>query len=207
MKALNLTGERFGRLTVIEKCKILKYTGWVCLCDCGNTTKVYTNALRMGNTKSCGCLHKENTSKAVKKHGKSGLGKSPEYNTWLCMRHRCRTHPRYYGRGIKVCEQWNDFSNFLKDMGARPTPNHSIERKDNNSDYCPENCSWETIHTQSRNKRNTVTITRNGKTMCAKDWDAELGFRPGTIAARRYLGWTNERALTQKVRFNPKTKK
>ena len=204
MKALNLEGERFGRLVVIGPCRILKYTGWVCRCDCGNITKVYTNALKRSNTKSCGCLQRENTSKARRKHGASGLGISAEYNTWVCMRNRCRTHPGYHGRGIKVCERWNDFECFLQDMGARPSPQHSIERKDKNGDYSPENCSWETIKSQNRNKRNNVWITHNGKTMCSRDWEIEMGLKKGTIANRLHLGWTKERAITQKLKARTK---
>jgi hypothetical protein len=204
MKALNLVGEKFGRLSVISSCKISQYTGWICRCDCGNITQAYTNSLRTGNTKSCGCLQKERTSIARKKHGMSGVCKTAEYNTWLCMRNRCRTNPLYSGRGVKVCNRWNDFDNFLKDMGPRPTPYHSIERRDNNGDYCPENCSWETSKTQSRNKRNNITITHNGKTMIARDWDAELGFRPGTVTGRLYLGWTKQRAVTQKLKHRSK---
>lgn len=129
---------------------------------------------------------------------------SPEYRTWLHIKHRClnpanKRWDRYGGRGITVCDRWKDsFENFLGDMGLRPSPDHQIERIDNDGDYTPENCTWATRADQARNRRRTRLVTWDGRTMCLKDWAAELGIRYRTLHARIVdYGWSVERAFTK----------
>lgn len=130
--------------------------------------------------------------------------KSPEYLAWQNMRARCNrpSHPSYAaygGRGIKVCERWDDYANFLADMGRRPGPGYSIERKDNNGPYSPENCRWATEPEQRRNTRKTRVLTFNGKTQCLTDWAAEIGISLDGLRARLQAGMSAEEALTRPV--------
>lgn len=126
----------------------------------------------------------------------------PEYATWVGMLQRCTNpkNPRYYrygGRGIKVCDEWwNSFENFYEDMGAKPGPNYSIERKDNNGDYCKENCVWATKLEQANNMSTNNLITYQGKTQTIAQWARELKQSASLISNRLCHGWDVERALT-----------
>jgi len=159
-KALELTGQRFGRLTVKKKVEEdnRHNINWLCQCDCGNITKVDGSALKRGVTQSCGCLHREIVSKIKHGHAKKGM-QTKTYKIWRGMRSRCNnpkvTCYKYYGgRGITICDRWNDFRNFLADMGKRPK-GMTIDRKNNNGDYEPGNCRWATYQEQSHSSRQT----------------------------------------------------
>lgn len=131
----------------------------------------------------------------------------PEYTVWADMRRRClnttrKDYARYGGRGITICDRWIDsFANFLADMGPRPSPEHSIERRDNESGYGPENCFWGTRVEQARNKRDTSYLTLNGVTRCLAEWVEVTGIPHNTILMRiNKYGWTVEKALTTPIR-------
>lgn len=208
-KYKDITGQRFNNLTV------LRYYGsnyrgdaeWYCKCDCGEIAIVIGSQLRNGHTKSCGCLQKEWTS-TNKPHTTHGLSEIPEFKVWVDIRRRCNpknaNNPKYSlyaGRGIKVCNRWlNSFENFYEDMGDRPTPYHSIERKDNNGDYTPENCRWATDIEQANNRRSNILLTWNGKTQTITQWGNEVGINPSVLRDRYHCGWSVERLLTEKVR-------
>lgn len=154
----DIAGQQFGKLTVIER-DSSAYQGvatWFCHCDCGGKLSVSGASLRKGNTKSCGCLSLEKTTKRFTKHGKA---KSPEHNAWRHMRSRCynpngRNYKNWGGRGITVCERWlESFENFYADMGDRPTPKHSLDRINVNGNYEPSNCRWATTKEQRINQR------------------------------------------------------
>ena len=196
----DLTGQRFGRLAVIAfagRRGGRNRVAWTCHCDCGNSAVVLGEQLRAGKTTSCGCFKNSPESKH-RTHGKS---KTPEFRIWAGMIQRCtnpnvEAYPDYGGRGIVVSERWQSFENFLADMGQRPSRQHSIERKDVNGNYCPENCVWATQSMQSKNQRCRAKYTFNGKTMVLSDWAKELGVTLGMLSSRIYRGWPIEQVIS-----------
>lgn len=200
----DITGRRFERLLVVsyQGKPRANTSAWLCQCDCGKTTIVPGRDLRSGHTKSCGCLHLEALLARAVKHGHSRVGKkTQEYNSWRGMKNRCSDpafihYDRYGGRGIKVCERWLTFENFLADMGPKPTPKHSIERKDNDKDYEPGNCVWATGMEQSENKSNTKIVEFDGKKMSVSKWERLLGFSRSVVQGRLRAGWSVEDSLT-----------
>jgi hypothetical protein len=148
-------GRRFGKLIIIEYLytDINSARHYRCLCDCGEYTDVYLQALKSGNTKSCGCLRK------LPMHRTHGMCGTSTYRSWYHAKDRC-TNPKdpayknYGGRGIIMCDSWLDFNNFLKDMGEKPHGCH-IHRIDNNRGYYRANCIWikSTEHRQLTHRR------------------------------------------------------
>lgn len=203
---IDLTGQRFGRLTVVKRGKNKSYRAvtWLCICDCGNETIVASIALRTGRTTSCGCYSREVNLKMKTKHGHAKRGNiSPEFYTWTGMISRC-TNPnepefKNYGeRGINVCDRWlNSFENFLEDMGERPSKKHSIDRVDNDGDYEPDNCRWATIKEQSNNTRRNIYITIDGVTKTLTQWCRFYGVNPVTANWRIKNGWPSEKAVKE----------
>ncbi|TQI66244.1 hypothetical protein LY85_0905 [Clostridium sp. KNHs216] len=153
-KVRDLSGQRFGRLLVLNRAENTEsgQARWVCQCDCGNVKTIRGTHLTTGKIISCGCYNKA----VCTKHGMSG---TPEYRTYYNMIKRCEykndvSYAEYGGRGIRVCPRWrSSFLNFLADMGKRPTDRHSIDRIDVNGNYEPSNCRWAVVETQEHNKR------------------------------------------------------
>ena len=150
--AEDLSGRRFGRwmaLGLSSRRQNLR-TLWHCRCDCGSEREVLSVHLKRGKSVSCGCYGAEVTSALKRTHGQSGKKQTPEYKAWCQLINRCENPNgpdyRIYGaRGISVCERWrNSFQNFLADMGARPTPRHSVDRRNGDGNYEPGNCCWAT---------------------------------------------------------------
>ncbi len=138
-----------------------------------------------------------------------GLTGTPEHAVWKTMRMRCnnpnnKSYPRYGGRGIKICERWNDFENFLADMGERPRKGLQVERINNDGDYCPENCEWNTPKVQANNRSSNRSLTYDGRTQNISQWADELGFQPSTLLMRANLGWDVHKILTTPVTHIPK---
>lgn len=205
-KSYRLEGQRFGYLEVmgLSDQRKWKQLTWECKCVCGNLTLVESRKLRTGHTKSCGCKKGEMSAAANITHGMSGgSNKAAEYRIWGEMIQRC-TNPksnRYYthgGRGIKVCERWRKFENFLEDMGLRPEKGLSLERRNNDGDYEPSNCFWATKKQQARNKRNTIRLTIGGVTKAMRDWAEETGAHPSAIIARLRAGVAPELAIQKR---------
>lgn len=166
MPVRDIAGQRFGRLLVIERAGKTTFgeATWRCVCDCGQERVVPGGDLRRGKRQSCGCQRIERGVAANLKHGHAaraarGRRPTPEYQAWQSMRSRCHNpkdpgYPRYGGRGIAVCDLWRDsFEAFLADMGLRPSPDHSIDRIDNDRGYEPTNCRWTTADVQAKNRR------------------------------------------------------
>jgi len=194
----DLTGRRFGRLTV-KSCVFapgIRSTYWDCRCECGVTLNVLAGSLERGATLSCGCYARETQIR----HGKHG---TRVYGIWQGMKQRCgnpnHKHYGYYGgRGIAVCDRWAAFEAFLEDMGS-PDDSDTLDRVDSDGDYCLANCRWATMAMQSRNKGNTVLLEHDGKAQCATDWAQEMGLRRSTLVKRLKNGWSTRDALTRPV--------
>lgn len=140
------------------------------------------------------------------KHGFARRGqKTKEYHIWRGIIARCenpnnKNFHQYGGRGISICKEWrNDFTKFLKDVGKKPTPKHTIDRVDSNGNYEPNNCKWSTWKEQQNNKRSNKMLTLNGKSLTVSQWAEQLGVKQGTLYMRVHRGWSDEKILTQKI--------
>lgn len=197
----DLTGQTFNRWTVISFVETKKrQRWWLCECECGNQGIVPTSSLRKNISQSCGCLRVD-----MVKKGKHGQSRHPLYHTWANMMLRCyketdRGFHRYGGRGITVCDRWHSLLAFIEDMGERPSPQHSIDRINNNGNYCPENCRWATKLEQAENRRTTILHTLNGESRSVPDWARQYNVPRHRVYQRLKYGWTLLDALTRPSR-------
>lgn len=181
MKSDNIIGQKFGRLTVLDMVKITTPCGRkrpyaVCNCECGTQGKpVDVYGLFKGSVVSCGC---HNAEQHQKQHNGRG---TKEWHTWKEMIKRCYNvnmpyYKDYGGRGIRVCDRWrHSFPNFLADMGYAPSAKHSLDRKEVDGNYEPDNCRWATELEQQNNRRNNRRVEHEGKTLTVAQWARELG--------------------------------
>jgi hypothetical protein len=201
-----VVGEVFGRLTILQE---IPPSGnqrrkMVCRCTCSKTLTVLASGLRTGNTRSCGCLRREMVAAKNYKHGarkRKAKDNPPEYVLWKRMRQRCNDSgnhewDRYGGRGITVDPRWDDFTVFLADVGPRPTPNHSIDRIDNEKGYSKDNVRWATASQQARNKRNSRRVVFNGQSIGLADLAEAHGIPYGRLYTRLWKGWSVEKAVS-----------
>ena len=208
MRKLNdLTGKKFGRLTVIKRAESDKENRvqYLCECECGNIKIIRGSSLTSGNTKSCGCI-------TGRKKTQPFYG-TRLYKIWANIKTRC-TNSKYIrfedygGRGIKLCEEWENFNNF-KNWALSHNYSNSlqIDRIDNNGNYEPSNCHWVTSHKNSRNKRNNLFFTYNGKTLCLKDWALELNIDYMLLYCRIITRkWSFEEAINTPIMVNRRKK-
>ena len=152
MKGIDLSGKDIGFWKVLHLTHTGKKRLWSCQCVCGAIRDIQASNLLSGSSKSCGCKRPRNITHGLSKK------KSPEYLAWKNARSRCNNSNRkdyidYGGRGITVCERWNDFEKFLEDMGKRPSSQHSLDRREVNGNYEPDNCRWATKQEQVLNRR------------------------------------------------------
>lgn len=191
-KFKDITGQKFGRLTVIERLENDKWkqARWKCLCECGNYTICITRDLKKGAVKSCGCLHKEIVKKVNTKHG---LKKTRLYRLWNTIKRRCynknsEKYKNYGGREITMCDEWkNDFKVFHDWAYANgydenaPKGSCTIDRINVNGNYEPSNCRWTTNKEQQRNRSNNHFITYKGETHCISEWAEILDIKPSYL--------------------------
>lgn len=208
MNLKDIVGKKFGRLVVVEFDGIRsRHYYWKCKCECGNQSVVDGGKLKSGHTQSCGCLLNERRIESHLKHGQNRKSlTTPEYTAWQSMKQRCndtasKSYHRYGGRGIKICERWNDFSSFFEDMGSRPSIKHSIERIEVDGNYEPNNCKWATAKEQSRNKTNTIFVEYQGIRVNLKGICEQLGKTYHTVWQRIFrLEWDIDRAIDTPIK-------
>lgn len=192
-KTKDLTGQRFGRLVVVqENGKIKGKTSWLCKCDCGNERVAIGTYLKTGHTKSCGCLLEE-TRKLPKKttHKQS---KSRLYKEWCSMKSRCgdgyHGKENYKEKGITVCDEWQKFEPFAEwALSSGYKDDLTLDRIDNDKGYSPDNCRWVTMKAQENNRTNNVLIEYNGEVKTLKQWCEYFNVNYGMVKARRRHGW------------------
>lgn len=200
---IDLSGRRFGRLTVTGRDGLFGIeAAWVCVCDCGRTTRARGTTLRDGRTYSCGCVWRDGRPRG--RNGKVYSGKSQHARrAWVAMHKRCRPsfHQSrdYADRGITVCPEWSDFETFLADMGDPPSSKHTLDRKQNDEGYSPANCRWRTRKEQQRNMRRNNIVEHNGERHCVSEWAEIYGIGAAVVGSRLRLGWPIEKALTTPV--------
>lgn len=201
----DLTGRRFGKVIATE---YLRGSGrWMYLCDCGNTRATLAQNLVAGRTQSCGCR----ALSGELRRGTHKLSQSGIYAIWVAMRDRCanvhnKQYKNYGGRGITVCERWMQFENFFSDMGHRPD-GLSLDRKENNLGYSPENCRWATAREQSLNKRGNRLIEFGSVRQSITAWAEATGLARKTIDSRLHRGWSVGDALTRPSRARSANKR
>lgn len=195
-------GVRFGRLvalSLVERDQTKENNHqWRFRCDCGTEKTIRIKLVRAGKTSSCGCLFSEMMATRNTTHGLSGANRS-EYRSWKDMRSRCfnpnnSDFKDYGGRGITVCERWNDFSLFLEDMGEKPA-GHTIDRIRVNEGYSPDNCRWATTTVQANNKRSNHVVTMNGETKTLQQWSDLFGLDSSKVRYRLAQGWPLDRVF------------
>lgn len=202
MKKSDYVGQTFGYWTVKEWVD----GKWLCTCKCGTEKRQTSTRLKLGESFSCGCARRDGTFKGVTTHG---LRDHYIYGIWHNMKVRCyresnHAYKRYGGRGIKVCDRWlESVENLYADMGDRPTPSHSLDRINNDGNYCPENCRWATDAEQSRNTSANRLLTYKGKTMCLTDWANHLGMSNATFRDRLdRRGWSLEKTIETPINIS-----
>lgn len=160
-RAIDMTGKRVGRLTVISRAgSSCGMATWNCACDCGNEVVCIGNNLRTGNTRSCGCLSRDTAKENGKKSVKHGMDGTILYRKWDGMKRRCfsvthKDYHRYGARGISVCDEWRyDFLEFHKwAMSSGYVDGLQLDRIDNNGPYSPDNCQWLTASEHAKKTR------------------------------------------------------
>lgn len=196
--AISSLGQRFGRLVVTMVNAGPGFHSQVFAdCDCGGKWVGTITPLRSGSTKSCGCLSPETTTKRNTTHG---MSRTPEYKVWKGMRRRCNepSNDDYYlygARGIRVCERWESFENFIADMGPRPSSSHSIDREDSDGNYEPTNCRWATPIEQGRNTSRVVRYEYRGDYMTVREFSEKYNLPIYAFKSRLQTGWSIERAI------------
>lgn len=202
---IDIIGLTFGRWTVLSRPKTRKYKWHVaynCQCQCGTRRLVSGSLLQRGETLSCGCLTRERSSQLKHKHG---LSRHRLVGSWRSMKQRCYNkkcfgYSQYGGRGIIVCKRWHKIENFVADNEEAALPGLTLDRIDNDGPYSPQNCRWVTPKQQTRNRRNNLLLTFNGRTLPCSEWAELLSLSEKVLRMRLHLNWPIKKALTHPVR-------
>lgn len=198
MRRLDLTGKKFGHLTAIELVDhpIGQHRrNWLCKCDCGETTIRRAGTLTTGHATTCGSCN-------LRGNFKHGHSRTREYHIWVQMRLRCtrpsyRNFRLYGGRGICVCDRWeNSFDDFLADVGPRPSDKHSLERLDCNGNYEPGNVVWADAYQQNGNRRTSNRVAFHGETICAAEFARRIGVVRSTVNRALRRGMTADQIVS-----------
>ena len=209
MPKIDLMGQKFTRLTVIKEAgrDKDKRVIWLCKCDCGNYHKALGKYLRNGNTTSCGCRRLEILKGQTEATTTHHMTNTRIYRIWNKMKHRCNNendtdYKNYGGRGISVCEEWNDFMPFYEwAMSHGYSDELTIDRIDNNGNYEPSNCRWANHKTQGNNTRRNHYVTYKGETKSTMEWSEEIGINYRTLLQRlNGYHWPVEKAFETPVR-------
>lgn len=208
-KKIDLTGQRFNQLLVIKESgrnkegKVI----WLCKCDCGNYHKTLGKYLRNGNATSCGCRRKKILAETTQRQTTHKMINTRLYTIWRGMRQRCNnvnscSYQNYGGRGISICEEWNDFMKFYKWSINNGYEEHlTIDRIDNNGNYEPNNCRWVTRKKQGNNNRHNHYLTYKGETKTMSEWSDITGIEYRTLRSRiNSYHWSIEKALETPIR-------
>lgn len=203
-------GKRYNKLTIIKRVDDKPYGNqgrvramFLCRCDCGVIKEIDWDSLKRGATVSCGCHKNKISGDRFKTHE---LSNTPEYISWKNMKARCynksnTSYKNYGGRGITVCDSWlNSFENFYRDMGEKPSPELSLERRDVNGNYERSNCYWATNTVQANNKTNNIYIEFNGVCKTLSEWSLSTGLPYDVLKRRKSRGWSVEDLLTKPVK-------
>lgn len=195
----DLTGQKFGRLTVLKTFRFDKYTKCVCKCQCGNEKTINATDLVRGRTKSCGCLQKEVTSKTFTRHGQrhTRLYKIWEDMKKRCYNTNCKVFNHYGGRGITVCQEWlDDFMNFYNWAIANGyNDSLTIDRINFNGNYESSNCRWVDMKTQARNTRHCHYVEYKGIKKPISEWCEELNIKRNDLYKYTKKGLSYEQAF------------
>lgn len=209
-KCIDLTGQKFGRLTVVERVENSNAgkARWRCKCDCGNEKTTLSESLRKGKTSSCGCRYFESNKGINKTHGQT---KTRLHIIWSGMKQRCNNpnahgFERYGKKGITVCDEWNDSFEAFRDWALSNgyADNLTIDRIDTHGNYCPDNCRWATYKTQENNRANNRKVTYKGREYTLSKLAEKLNISSATLVWRLNHGW-NENELSIAPALNNKT--
>lgn len=202
---IDLSGRKFGQLTVVRRGKTIKRNNggtipyWVCICDCGKQVEIVGGDLKSGRTQSCGCYQREAARKYHTKHNMCG---TRLHGIWLDMKRRCRNNKRpcygrYGGRGITICDEWNEFIPFKNwALLNGYADNLTIDRIDNDGDYEPDNCRWVTMEIQANNNSKNRILEYEGETHTMAEWAKILNISYSTIRCRVKRNWPMERIVS-----------
>ncbi len=202
MRAKSRPGDRHFNITLLSLASdcVTKRLYWIYRCDCGETSRVETRKLR--SKKKCPvCAHKDQTDKITRHGHAKDKQRSSLYDVWLSMKQRCfnTNHSSYrdYGaRGITVCERWLNFENFCADLPVKPASGYQLNRIDNNKGYEPGNVNWVSPKKNCNNRRSSIFLTWNNKTMTLAEWALEIDLPYTALKQRRAKGWSVEKMLT-----------
>jgi hypothetical protein len=200
----NLIGKTFGRLTVVSVARQGRRLMAHCRCECGAERDVRAEQLPSGKSKSCGCLSRELSAERGHQYATHGHSNTRVYTVWRGMMTRCYndkhdTYQKYGARGIRVCDRWKTFENFLADMGEKPA-GMTIERINNDGNYELGNCRWATPAEQARNRRSSRFITYKGASLTIAEWAERMGVKVHVLDNRLRRSWPLDRVFSSPCR-------